>query len=175
MFISFFQDETTTNGIDLSQSPLTDRTDDGPLEHAKETFSEFISSGDANYVHTIPRMLKIMQNIFSHSSMPVHYEFNEQEFVHRFYQIACNAQSFSSPVYAATIYTKFLANIRQRGKAALFQVVQPFLKGEPVDQVFGGLFPLQSSLNHSCDNSCEIMDCQVTPEVAGIKVKLHWT
>ncbi|CAF0813779.1 unnamed protein product [Adineta ricciae] len=165
------QNETTTNGIDLSQSHLTDQTDDGPLEHAKETFSEFISSGDATYVHTIPRMLKIMQNIFSHSSMPIHYEFNEQEFVHRFYQIACNAQSFSSPVYATTIYTKFLANIRQRGKAALYQVLQPFLKGEPVDQVFGGLFPLQSSLNHSCDNSCEIMDCQVTPEVAGIKVR----
>lgn len=107
--------------------------------------------------------------------MPVHYEFNEQEFIYRFYQIACNAQSFSSPTYATTIYTRFLANIRQRSRAGLYQSLQTYLKGEPVDQVFGGLFPLQSSLNHSCANSCEIMDCQVTPEVAGIKVTTSCT
>jgi hypothetical protein len=154
----------------LSHSHTLERTDEGPLESAKETFSEFISSGDATYIRTIPRMLKIMQNIFNHSSMPIRYEFNEQEFNYRFYQIACNAQSFSSPTYATTLYTRFLSNIRQRDRTGLYQILQPYLKGEPIDQVFGGLFPLQSSLNHSCDNSCEIMDCQVTPEVAGIKV-----
>jgi len=119
-------------------------------------------------------MLKIMQNIFNHSSMPIHYEINEQEFTYRFYQIACNAQSFSSPTYAATLYTRFLSNIRQRDRSNLYQTLQTYLKGEPIDQVFGGLFPLQSSLNHSCDNSCEIMDCQVTPEVAGIKVNIFF-
>ena len=145
--------------------------DDNPLEHAKEIFSEFVSSGDPAYIRTIPRMLKIMENIFNHPSMPIHYEFNEDEFTYRFYQIACNAQSFSSPTYATTLYTRFLSNIRQRDRTGLYQILQTYLKGEPVDQVFGGLFPLQSSLNHSCDNSCEIMDCQVTPEAAGIKVK----
>jgi hypothetical protein len=141
------------------------------LERAKESFSEFISSGDPTYIRTIPRMLKIMQNIFNHSSMPIRYEFNEQEFTYRFYQIACNAQSFSSPTYATTLYTRFLSNIRQRDRTGLYQTLQTYLKGEPIDQVFGGLFPLQSSINHSCDNSCEITDCQVTAEVAGIKVK----
>ncbi|CAF4066662.1 unnamed protein product [Adineta steineri] len=169
--VNSVQDNDTSNGIDLNHSFTVEETDEGPLEHAKETFSEFISSGDPTYIRTIPRMLKIMRNIFNHPSMPVHYEFNEQEFNYRFYQIACNAQSFSSPTYATTIYTRFLYNIRQRDKSGLYKTLQTYLKGEPVDQVFGGLFPLQSSINHSCDNSCEIMDCQVTPEAAGIKVR----
>jgi hypothetical protein len=166
------EDGTTFNGIDFNHSHTFAQTDEGPFEHAKEIFSEFISSGDPTYTRTIPRMLKIMQNIFNHSSMPVHYEITEQEFTYRFYQLACNAQSFSSPTYATTLYTRFLSNIRQRDRTGLYQILQTYLKGEPTDQVFGGLFPLQSSINHSCDNSCEIMDCQVTPEVAGIKVNI---
>ncbi|CAF3696138.1 unnamed protein product [Rotaria sordida] len=169
--VNSVQNGTTQNSIDLNYSHKLQQTDDGPLEQAKEIFSEFISSGDATYIRTIPRMLKIMKNIFNHSSMPIHYEINEQEFTYRFYQIACNAQSFSSPTYATTIYTRFLSSIRQRDRTGLYQLLQTYLKGEPIDQVFGGLFPLQSSLNHSCDNSCEIMDCQVTSEVAGIKVR----
>jgi hypothetical protein len=153
----------SVNGIDLHQSP--------PVEHAKEIFSEFISSGDFSYMKSIPRMLKIMQNIFHDSSMPIRYDVGEEEFNYRFYQIACNAQSFSSPTYASTLYNRFLANVRQRDRSGLYQHLRTYLKGEPIDQVFGGLFPLQSSLNHSCDNSCEIMDCQVTPEGAGIKVR----
>lgn len=155
----------------MNHSHQSRETDDGPLEQAKEIFSEFISSGDPTYIRTIPRMVRIMNNIFNHSSMPIQYGLSDIEFTYRFYQIACNAQSFSSPTYATTLYTRFLSNIRQRDKNGLYKSLQPYLKGEPVDQVFGGLFPLQSSLNHACDNSCEIMDCQVTPEVAGIKVK----
>ncbi|CAF1629485.1 unnamed protein product [Rotaria magnacalcarata] len=162
---------TSSNGVDLTYAHQFQRTDDGPLEQAKEIFSEFISSGDPTYVRTIPRMLKLMNNIFNHPSMPIQYDLNELEFSYRFYQIACNAQSFSSPTYAATLYTRFLSNVRQRDRTGLYVTLQTYLKGEPADQVFGGLFPLQSSLNHSCDNSCEIMDCQVTPEVAGIKVR----
>ncbi|CAF3793974.1 unnamed protein product [Rotaria magnacalcarata] len=158
---------TSSNGVDLTYAHQFQRTDDGPLEQAKEIFSEFISSGDPTYVRTIPRMLKLMNNIFNHPSMPIQYDLNELEFSYRFYQIACNAQSFSSPTYAATLYTRFLSNVRQRDRTGLYVTLQAYLKGEPADQVFGGLFPLQSSLNHSCDNSCEIMDCQVTPEVAG--------
>ena len=164
-------DDSPSNGIDLHHSPKVEHTDEGPVEHAKEIFSEFISSGDSSYIRSIPRMLRIMQNIFQHSSMPIRYDVGEEEFNYRFYQIACNAQSFSSPTYASTLYNRFLANIRQRDRSGLYQHLRTYLKGEPTDQVFGGLFPLQSSLNHSCDNSCEIMDCQVTPEVAGIKVR----
>lgn len=165
------QNESNATNLDINHAHLYDQIQINPLDQAKENFSEFISSGDASYIRTIPRMLKIMQNIFNHSSMPIHYEFTEQEFLYRFYQIACNAQSFSSPTYATSLYTRFLSNVRQRDRTGLYQNLQVYLKGEPIDQVFGGLFPLQSCLNHSCDNSCEIMDCQVTPDAAGVKVR----
>ena len=171
----FFSDESTLNNLDINHSHLYDQIQSNPFEQAKETFSEFISSGDPSYIRTIPRMLKILQNIFNHSSMPIHYEFTEEEFLYRFYQIACNAQSFSSPTYAASLYTRFLSNVRQRDRTGLYQNLQIYLKGEPIDQVFGGLFSLQSCINHSCDNSCEIMDCQVTQDAAGVKVNLVQT
>ncbi|CAF4417515.1 unnamed protein product, partial [Adineta steineri] len=61
--VNSVQDNDTSNGIDLNHSYTVEETDEGPLEHAKETFSEFISSGDPTYIRTIPRMLKIMRNI----------------------------------------------------------------------------------------------------------------
>ncbi|CAF0804762.1 unnamed protein product [Adineta steineri] len=121
------KNNNTSNGIDLNHSYKVDETDEGPVEHAKEIFFEFISSCVSTYIRTTP----------------LQHEFNKQEVMYRFYQIACNTHSFSSPTYATVNY---------------------------VDQVFGDLFSLQSSLNHSCDNSCEIMDCQVTSEIASIKV-----
>ncbi|CAF0735161.1 unnamed protein product [Didymodactylos carnosus] len=158
-----------TNDNTLSSSIPNGIETSTAIERTKEKFSEFISTGDETYIHTIPRMLRIMQNIFDHSSLPFHYEIDEKEFSYRFYQIACNAQSFSSPTYAATIYSHFLFNIRNDRNFC--HILQKYLHGEPRDQVFGGLFLLQSSLNHSCDNSVEIMDCQVTPEQAGVKVR----
>ncbi|CAF4446380.1 unnamed protein product, partial [Adineta steineri] len=41
--VNSVQDNDTSNGIDLNHSYTVEETDEGPLEHAKETFSEFIS------------------------------------------------------------------------------------------------------------------------------------
>ena len=134
---------------------------------AKVPFRRFIAYGIADYASHVPNMFSIMQRLFSDNVTGVTYPIDEKEFNGRFYQAACNSQSFSDP---STPFEQFMKNIRTAGVSLNTVGVMRYLKGNPADATFAGMFPVHACLNHSCDNNVECCNTEKEGE-AGIMVR----
>ncbi|XP_078673916.1 protein-lysine N-trimethyltransferase SMYD5-like [Branchiostoma floridae x Branchiostoma belcheri] len=124
---------------------------------AKEPYRRFLGFGVSGFVKQIPKMLKIMQAIFQNTE--IKYKIDELEFERRYYQVACNVQSFGPP---CVTWHEFVAEFHRTSRPGEnHRRVAQEMRGEPKDVTFGGLYALQSSLNHSCDKNVDVMDGMV--------------
>ncbi|XP_035697869.1 SET and MYND domain-containing protein 5-like isoform X1 [Branchiostoma floridae] len=124
---------------------------------AKEPYRRFLGFGVSGFVKQIPKMLKIMQAIFQNTE--IKYKIDELEFERRYYQVACNVQSFGPP---CVTWHEFVAEFHRTARPGEnHRRVAQEMRGEPKDVTFGGLYALQSSLNHSCDKNVDVMDAVV--------------
>ncbi|CAH1780281.1 unnamed protein product [Owenia fusiformis] len=120
---------------------------------AKVPFRRFIAYGITNFVPHIPKMVQVMRDMFGEWN-GIKYPISDNEFNGRFYQAACNAQSFSD---RDNPFKKFLNNLKNKMSQQTVGLLK-YMKGDPNPAIFAGLFPLHSSLNHSCDNNVECYD-----------------
>ncbi|CAH1263608.1 SMYD5 [Branchiostoma lanceolatum] len=124
---------------------------------AKEPYRRFLGFGVSGFVKQIPKMLKIMQAIFQNTE--IKYKIDELEFERRYYQVACNVQSYGPP---CVTWHEFVAEFHRTARPGEnHRRVAQEMRGEPKDVTFGGLYALQSSLNHSCDKNVDVMDAMV--------------
>ncbi|XP_013406112.1 potential protein lysine methyltransferase SET5-like [Lingula anatina] len=135
-------------------------TDEPTVEmwaHAKAPYRRFIAYGKAGHAEWAHKMVDLMNRVFNNFPDGINYKIDNREFEGRYYQVACNCQSFSDPL---TPYRRFLSRMKVDSNS---KHVVPYMAsiGEPKEAVFGGLFALHACLNHSCDNDVEILDCDV--------------
>ncbi|XP_013418557.1 SET and MYND domain-containing protein 5-like [Lingula anatina] len=121
---------------------------------AKAPFRRFISYGITGHAQWASNMVQLMDRIFNNFDDGINYHIDDTEFEGRFYQVACNCQSFSD---GNSPYIRFMQGISQDPTQ---DYIKPYLndRGIPKEAIFGGLFPVHACFNHSCDNSVEVMD-----------------
>ncbi|XP_014668636.1 PREDICTED: uncharacterized protein LOC106809910 isoform X2 [Priapulus caudatus] len=154
---------------------MLDEPSEESWQMARMPFQRFVASGTSGYAKTVPDMVALMARIFSAADDTLTLDVTEEEFETCYYKVACNAQSYSSTLYASLIHATFVGRVRDApdDAAALAFALRDL--EPPDDQVFGGLFQIQSCLNHSCAKNADVVDCQFTPNVAGVEVKaLRW-
>ncbi|KAK3579490.1 hypothetical protein CHS0354_028308 [Potamilus streckersoni] len=118
-------------------------------------YRRFIAYGSSSQTKIIPKMFKIMQDIFHNLSEGRRYTITEREFDGRYFQATCNVQAFSdfNPPFKS-----FINAIRTNRK---YKRIESLCTEEPREATFAGLFPLHACLNHSCINNVEVLDGMV--------------
>lgn len=127
------------------------------VEHwarAKSPYRKFIAYGNFGHAQWADKMVELMNKIFDNWE-GITYTIDQREFDGRYYQVACNCQSFAD---SESPYYRFINRLKVDIKNA---AVLEYLHGPPAEAIFGGLFPLQACANHSCENNIEVMDAPV--------------
>ncbi|KAL3856108.1 hypothetical protein ACJMK2_015302 [Sinanodonta woodiana] len=118
-------------------------------------YRRFIAYGSFSQTKIIPKMFKIMQDMFHNLSEGLSYAITEREFDGRYFQATCNAQAFSD---SNPPFKSFVNAIRKNRK---YKRIESLCIVEPREATFAGLFPLHACLNHSCVNNIEVLDGMV--------------
>ncbi|XP_012944230.1 uncharacterized protein LOC101858898 [Aplysia californica] len=128
------------------------------VEHwarAKAPYRRFIAFGTMPAMQRMPHALPMFQAAFADCGGGLSYKITEDEFNGRYYQAACNLQSFSCSI---TPYHHFMNNIKDdlRGIGVL-----KHLSDRPPEAQFAALCPLHACSNHSCLNNAEVCDLDI--------------
>jgi len=131
---------------------------------AKSIFRKFIGYGQEGYAKRIQKIVDIMNEAFTDDSRPVKYPVNSYEYEVRYYQMACNTQAYGQPVSNFHMFKDAL----KANKIDPSQFEEHW-RGEPTEALFGGMFTLHASLNHSCVPNCNVVD-EYIEDTIGVKV-----
>lgn len=99
----------------------------------------------------IPKMYDLMVKMFSSKDQSRHYKITPEEFNFRYGQIIRNVQAFSDP------YHPYFEFRKQVDMLPEMKSLKKILSNSVKEVVFAGLFPIQSSLKHSCASNVEII------------------
>ncbi|XP_059145765.1 uncharacterized protein LOC131932876 [Physella acuta] len=138
--------------LDMGQSQQPSKID---WVKAGSQFEKYTGKGSNSAHETIPKMFELLATIFKRSKT-LRYDITKEDFDKRHSQILTNYITFYDDKDPLRHFIDKLAQDRKRYKRMSKYLQEPLPRAE-----FHGLFPLASTINHSCLPNAEIISTAV--------------